>query len=113
MSTAVKTSIHPEAYITNHGLIKLIVLDALEQQGRNWDEFISQKERSSWKRETKISDVLKETEETGEWGQYSRRKTKKRSLKNMIGGMIPKKLVKVSSRPEPSPSKEPSQDARE
>lgn len=35
MFVAVNTNAYPETCVTNHGLIKLIVLDALERQGRS------------------------------------------------------------------------------
>lgn len=37
MATVVKTTVHPEMCVTNHGLIKFIVLNALSQQGKNWE----------------------------------------------------------------------------
>ena len=39
MAAVVKTTTHPKACVTNHELIKFIVLDALSQQGRSWEEF--------------------------------------------------------------------------
>lgn len=41
MVVVVKMISHPEACVTtNHGLIKLIVLDVLSQKGKNWEEFM-------------------------------------------------------------------------
>ena len=39
MVATVKKTTHPEACVTNHGIINLIVLDALGQQGKTWEEF--------------------------------------------------------------------------
>lgn len=47
MVTAMKKIAHPENYITNHDLIKLIVLDTLSHQGKSWDEFMRKKARTT------------------------------------------------------------------
>ena len=52
MAAAVKTTAHPEACVTNHGLIKLIVLDALGQRGKTWEEFKRKRPRTSRGKQT-------------------------------------------------------------
>lgn len=41
MATLVKIASHSESCITNHDLIKLIIVEDLELQGRNREDFIS------------------------------------------------------------------------
>ena len=40
MSQSVKVSQHPISSLTNHGLIKLLVLRALTHQNLTWEQFV-------------------------------------------------------------------------
>lgn len=40
MPVVVKVVSHLETCVTNHDLIKLIIMDALEHEGRSWEEFM-------------------------------------------------------------------------
>lgn len=73
---------------------------------------MSTKTRTSCKRQTEIPDTPNEARETGEQGQCSQGRIEKISLKKSIGTKIPKRRIKVNSRPEPSSSssKEPIKD---
>lgn len=55
MVEIVKTSTHPEACVTNHGLIKLIVLDSLGHKGKNWEEFKKKRSGTSRGKQTMTS----------------------------------------------------------
>ena len=55
MAAVVKTTTKPEACVTNHGLIKLIVLDALGRQGKSWEEFKRKIPRASPRKQTMTS----------------------------------------------------------
>ena len=55
MAVVVKTITHPEACVTNHGIIKLIVLNALGQQGKIWEEFKRKRARTSQGKHTTTS----------------------------------------------------------
>lgn len=50
MAAAMKKVVHPETCVTNHSLIKLIMLDALSCQGRKWEYFMRKKPRTTCKR---------------------------------------------------------------
>lgn len=55
MATTVKMTAHPETCVTNHCLIKLIVLDALSQQGKKWEEFMRKRPRTTCRMQTKTT----------------------------------------------------------
>ena len=37
-----KNVINPKASLCHHGLVKILVMDALNQQGRNWTDFVQE-----------------------------------------------------------------------
>ena len=55
MVATVKTVAHLEACVTNHRLIKLIMLDALGQQRKTLEEFKRKTPRTSWGKQTTTS----------------------------------------------------------
>jgi len=67
MYVSVNIFVHLESCVTNHGLIKLIVFDALEREGKSWEAFMSRKTRtSSWKKVEIPDDVVEDVRETEE-----------------------------------------------
>jgi len=69
MFVPMKVVVHMENCITNHGLIKLIIMDALECQGRSWEEFMSRRMRTScWKQDETSADTPKEARVTEDQG---------------------------------------------
>lgn len=104
MSSVVKIVAHPKSCVTNHELIELIVLDALERQGKSWEEFMSRKIRTSrWRKAEIPDDAPREFRETEAQGKSLGGRIEKISLETLIGSRILKKRVKVNSQPEPSP----------
>ena len=55
MEATMKTTTHPEAHVTNQKIIKLIMLDALGQQGKTWKQFKRERARTNQGKQTTIS----------------------------------------------------------
>ena len=84
-----KTAAHPEACMTNHGLIKLIVIDALGKQGKTWEEFKRKMPRTSRGKQTKTSGGIQAELETQT--RLARVRIAKKPIDEPIGDIIPKK----------------------
>lgn len=72
MVVPVKVVAHPKTCVTNHGLIKLIIMDDLECQVWSWEDFMSRKMRNSHQRQAEtLIDTPKEARVTKERGKSS------------------------------------------
>ena len=99
-----KTTAHPEACVTNHRLIKLIVLDALGQQGKTWEEFKIKRPRTSRGKQAMTSGRSQAKVETQT--QPAGVRIGKKPIDELIGDRIPKQRMKVSIPIEPLPTAE-------
>lgn len=88
MVAVVKTTVHLETCVTNHGLIKLIVLDSLSWQCKNWQEFIRKRPRTTRRKQTETSEEAPEV--TKEQPQPSIVRVNKRAVYKPIGDKGPK-----------------------
>lgn len=83
---------HPKTCVTNHGLIKLIVLDDLSQQGKNWEEFMQKRLDTTPKRKIETS------EEAQEVKKDQPQPSKVRVNKNSVGKPIVDRRLKQRMR---------------
>ena len=111
MDETFKMAAHPETCVTNHGLIKLIVLDALNQKGMSSKDFKRKRPRTSQGKQDGTLGEIREEARSQTW--YSKVGIEKRPLDKPIGDKRPKQRVKVNMPAEPSSTTEEQEEAEE
>ena len=72
MTTHVQRSKHPVAFVSHHGLIKLLVLHSLARQGQRWDEIVIVLEEGSATEVSKQQGDAMGEQEGMHLGEFSR-----------------------------------------